>query len=213
VNLPEDPPLPGTPDLAALAAESAVLRRAVALARWAGAGKRAVTAKGVLRKQDVPAAAAVIGVKCPQALRSAADLPDLHIAWCAAIGAGLLTVAGGKAVGGSALGGWPPDGTGPLEAWLRGLFAVSVGVGGGQRDMGRGFLVLVLALLTVLRDEEVPAARGLLREVLEEAEAYPVCVAFGGDSPVEYPSEDEPQEPEPFNQAAVNTALAGILRS
>ena len=129
-----------------------------------------MTAKGVLRKQDVPAAAAVIGVKCPQALRSAADLPDLHIAWCAAIGAGLLTVAGGKVAGGSALGDWPPDDTGLLEAWLKGLFAVSVGVGGGQRDMGRGFLVLVLALLTVLRDEEVPAARGLLREVLEEAE-------------------------------------------
>jgi hypothetical protein len=31
--------------------------------------------------------------------------------------------------------------------------------------------------------------------------------------PVQYPSEDEPQEPQPFDQAAVNTALAGILRS
>ena len=170
MSLAEDLPLPGILDLAALAAESAVLRRAVGLARWAGDGERAVTAKGVLRKQDVPAAAAVIGVKCPQALRSAADLPDLHIAWCAAIGAGLLTVAGGKAAGGPALGDWPPDDAGPLEAWLKGLFAVSVGVGGGQRDMGRGFLILVLALLTVLQDEEVPAARGLLREVLEEAE-------------------------------------------
>jgi len=170
VNLPEDGPLPGTPDLAALAAESAVLQRAAALGSWAGAGERAVTAKGVLRRQDVPAAAAVIGVKCPPALRSAADLPDLHVAWCAAIGAGLLTVAGGKAAGGPALGDWPPDDTGLLEAWLKGFFAVSVGVGGGERDMGRGFLVLVLALLTVLRDEGVPAARGLLREVLEEAE-------------------------------------------
>jgi len=72
--------------------------------------------------------------------------------------------------GGPALGDWPPDDTGLLEAWLKGLFAVSVSVGGGQRDMGRGFLVLVLALLTVLGDEEVPAARGLLRVVLEEAE-------------------------------------------
>ena len=48
---------------------------------------------------------------------------------------------------------------------------------------------------------------------LDAGQAYPVCVAFGGDSPVEYPSEEEPQEPESFNQAAVNTALAGILRS
>jgi hypothetical protein len=45
---------------------------------------------------------------------------------------------------------------------------------------------------------------------LEPGQDYPVCVAFGGNSPVEYPSEDEP---EPFDQAAINTALAGILRS
>jgi hypothetical protein len=48
---------------------------------------------------------------------------------------------------------------------------------------------------------------------LESSQDYPVCVAFGGDSPVEYPSEGEPEEPEPFDQAAVNTVLAGILRS
>ena len=48
---------------------------------------------------------------------------------------------------------------------------------------------------------------------LEPGQDYPVCVAFGGNSPVEYPSEDEPEEPEPFDQATVNTALAGILRS
>jgi len=47
---------------------------------------------------------------------------------------------------------------------------------------------------------------------LEPGQDYPVCVAFGGNSPVEYPSEDEPEEPEPFDQAAVNTALAAILR-
>ena len=48
---------------------------------------------------------------------------------------------------------------------------------------------------------------------LEPGQDYPVCVAFGGNSPVEYPSGDEPEEPEPFDQAAVNTALAGVLRS
>ena len=48
---------------------------------------------------------------------------------------------------------------------------------------------------------------------LEPGQDYPVCVALGGNSPVEYPSGDEPEEPEPFDQAAVNTALAGILRS
>ena len=48
---------------------------------------------------------------------------------------------------------------------------------------------------------------------LDPGQDYPVCVASGGNSPVEYPSGDEPEEPEPFDQAAVNTALTGILRS
>jgi Plasmid pRiA4b ORF-3-like protein len=171
VNLPESLPSSGTTDLAALAAKSTVLRRAASLAGWAGGGKRALTAKGVLRKQDVPAAAAIIGVKAPQAVRSAADLPELHLAWCAAIGMGLLTVEGGKASGGPELRSWPPDdGTGLLEAWLKGFFAVSAVLSGGDRDLGRDFLVLVLALLNVLQDEDAPAGRGLLREVLEEAD-------------------------------------------
>jgi hypothetical protein len=171
VNLPESLPSSGTPDLAALAAKSAVLRRAASLAGWAGGGKRALTAKGVLRKQDVPTAAAIIGVKAPQAVRSAADLPELHLAWCAAVGMGLLTVEGGKASGGPELKSWPPDdGTGLLEAWLKGFFAVSAVLGGGDRDLGRDFLVLVLALLNVLQVEDAPAGRGLLREVLEEAD-------------------------------------------
>ena len=170
MNLPEGLPSSGTPNLAALAAKSAVLRRAAPLAGWAGGGKRTLTAKGVLRKQDVPAAVAVIGVRASQAVRSAADLPELHVAWCAAIGMGLLTVEGGKASGGPELKNWPPDdGTRLLEAWLKGFFAVSAGLG-GDRDLGRGFLVLVLALLKVLQDEPAPAGRGLLREVLEEAD-------------------------------------------
>jgi len=39
---------------------------------------------------------------------------------------------------------------------------------------------------------------------------YPVCVAYKGDSPVEYWSEDDPEEPEPFNQAEVNRKLAAL---
>jgi hypothetical protein len=37
---------------------------------------------------------------------------------------------------------------------------------------------------------------------LEPGQGYPVCVASGGDSPAEYPSGDEPEKPEPFDQAA-----------
>jgi hypothetical protein len=37
---------------------------------------------------------------------------------------------------------------------------------------------------------------------------YPVCVAWQGDSPVEYWDEDDLEEPEPFSLAEVNRALA-----
>jgi hypothetical protein len=39
---------------------------------------------------------------------------------------------------------------------------------------------------------------------------YPVCVGYKGDSPVEYWSEDDPEEPEPFNLAEVNRKLAAL---
>lgn len=42
----------------------------------------------------------------------------------------------------------------------------------------------------------------------QPGQAYPVCVAFRGDSPVEYWSEDDPAEPEPFSLAEVNRRLA-----
>ena len=70
--------------------------------------------------------------------------------------------------------------------------------------------------VTYVYDFGAEWTHGITRQktiTLDTGQAYPVCVAFGGDSPVEYPSEDEPREPESFNQAAVNTALAGILRS
>lgn len=42
---------------------------------------------------------------------------------------------------------------------------------------------------------------------------YPVCVAFKGDQPIEYWSGDESEEPEPFDQDAVNRALARLAMS
>ena len=44
----------------------------------------------------------------------------------------------------------------------------------------------------------------------ESGTVYPVCVAFAGDSPVEYPSEEYPQDPEPFDLAETNRRLAGL---
>ncbi len=42
---------------------------------------------------------------------------------------------------------------------------------------------------------------------------YPVCVAYTGDTPVEYWSEDDPAEPEPFDMAEVNRELAVLGRA
>ena len=39
---------------------------------------------------------------------------------------------------------------------------------------------------------------------------YPVCVASIGDFPVDYWSEDDPEEPEPFGLAEVNRKLAAL---
>jgi hypothetical protein len=47
---------------------------------------------------------------------------------------------------------------------------------------------------------------------LDPERTYPVCVAFAGDSPVEYPAEDygdEHAKPEPFDLDEVNRRLAG----
>lgn len=72
------------------------MTRAVALGRWIStAGPRPVTPRLVLRKPDLPAAAAVIGVPLPARLRTAADVPAIHRPWCLALAAGLLRVEDG----------------------------------------------------------------------------------------------------------------------
>ena len=42
---------------------------------------------------------------------------------------------------------------------------------------------------------------------------YPLCTGFSGDSPVEYWSEDDPHEPEPFDLAETNRKLARLDRA
>jgi pRiA4b ORF-3-like protein len=44
----------------------------------------------------------------------------------------------------------------------------------------------------------------------DRGQDYPVCVAYKGDSPVEYWCEDDPAEPEPFHLAEVNRTLAAL---
>jgi len=82
--------------------------QAVTLARWIGTGRRPVTAGQVLRRADIPAAAAAVGVDVPPRPRTMADVRALHRPWCAAVATGLLQVGGGWVTGGPVLQGWPP---------------------------------------------------------------------------------------------------------
>ncbi len=56
----------------------------------------------------------------------------------------------------------------------------------------------------IMLEQTLPRDRG---------QGYPVCVAYKGDSPVEYWSEDDPGEPEPFDMAKVNRELAALGRA
>ena len=46
----------------------------------------------------------------------------------------------------------------------------------------------------------------------DHGQVYPVCVAFRGDSPVEYWVEEEPEEPTPFGIKEVNRRLPALGR-
>ena len=56
---------------------------------------------------------------------------------------------------------------------------------------------------------EITAQKAFL---LDPDQVYPVCVAHQGHSPVEYPSEDDPEEPAPFSLTDVNRMLANLGR-
>ena len=187
------------------------------------------------------------GSGCPQT-RTAADVPELHEPWSAAIAAGLLRISDGTVTSGPALDGWPPGDAALLDAWfaaLRGVCQVLRSPAEGQRHR---MLVFALALLKALENEDVPEGYQLWQAVQEEAgertatrsspwkarptrvtsgsvmpsspasrsgtsttsgqagsaitlqkvfpldpgPVYPVCVAYQGASPVEYPSAEDP---------------------
>jgi hypothetical protein len=130
-----------------------------------------VTSSQVLRKADVPAAGAAIGVRVPPNTRTAADVPELHRPWSAAIATGLLRISDGMVTSGPALEGWPPGDAALLDAWFAGLRAVCEALADPrQEDSFTGMLVCSLALLTVLEDEEVPTGKELWHAVLEQSD-------------------------------------------
>jgi len=68
----------------------------------------------------------------------------------------------------------------------------------------------------IWRRVQLPVMAGLgdlSRLLRDPSQDYPVCVAYKGDSPVEYWSEDDPGEPEPFDMAEVDRELAALGRS
>jgi len=138
---------------------------AITLARWIGAGRRPVTAGRVLRKADVAAAGAALGVDVPARLRTMADIRALHRPWCVAVATGLLRVDDGWVTAGPALEGWPPDDADLLAGWLAGLRAVCAAESHPQDE--DSVRLLALALLTVLGEDGAPVTGGLWHPVLE----------------------------------------------
>ena len=148
------------------------MRRAVALAGWlADSGPRLLTGREVLRKPDVPAAAAVIGVKAPQTLRSAADVPDLHRAWLLALAAGLVAVTGGKAGARSIA--LPDQDAEVLSAWLDAL-RTSAAAEYGQRSVPDDILLSFLEIAA-----EGPAGPGVQGWVQQRSACWTLLDAFG----------------------------------
>ena len=130
-----------------------------------------MTSAQVLRKADVSAAGAAIGVRVPPNTRTAAHLPELRGPWSVAIATGLLRISDGMVTSGHALEGWPPGDAVLLDAWFAGLRAVCEAlVDPRQEDGFTGMLVFALALLTVLEDEEGPAGKELWQAVLEQSD-------------------------------------------
>ena len=138
--------------------------QAVTLARWAGTGRRPVTAGQVLRRADIPAAAAALGVDVPPRPRTMADVRALHRPWCAAVATGLLQVGGGWVTGGPALQGWPPGDADLLAGWLEALRKVCAAESYPQDE--DSVRLLALALLTVLGEPRMPVTDGLWLPVI-----------------------------------------------
>jgi hypothetical protein len=155
----------GLRDAARQARECAIMGDAVALARWIGAGRRPVTAGRVLRKADVAAAGAALGVDVPTRLRTMADIRALHRPWCVAVATGLLQVEDAWVTAGPTLEAWPSDDGDLLAGWLAGLRAVCAAESYPQNE--DSVRLLALALLTVLGEDGAPVARGLWEPVLD----------------------------------------------
>lgn len=121
----------------------------------------------MLRRPDIPIAAAVIGVAPPEKTRTAADVPALNRPWNLALTMGLLRTDGGKVTAGPALAAWPPAEPDILAAWFDGLLTVS-GIEAGN-PWGDTPAADVLVFLTAAQEaaDGVPLKDKLMKEAVE----------------------------------------------
>lgn len=188
-------------DAALLARECVVVGRAVTLARWVETGRRPVTAGQVLRKADVPAAGAAVGVDVPPRLRTMADIPVLHRPWCVAVATGLLQIGGGWVSAGPALERWPPGEADLLAGWLAALRVVCAAESYPQDE--DSVRLLAMALLTVLGQDGVARGGGLWGPV--RAALGDLCDRYDKSSWEPLHAADR------YYDLATGTPLAGLL--
>jgi hypothetical protein len=166
-------------DAAKLALDSPAMIQAVALSTWiAESGPRPLTARQVLRRPDIPVAAAVIGVASPEKARTAADVPALNRPWNLALAMGLLRAGGGTVTAGPALATWPPADFEILKAWLDGLLTTSGSEAASPwDDEPPGDILLFLTAVQEAADG-VPLKDELMRQATELTERIGLDATF-----------------------------------
>jgi hypothetical protein len=166
-------------DAAQLALGSPVVTQAVALGRWiAESGPRPLTPQQVLRRPDIPVAAAVIGVAVPENPRTAADVLALNRPWSLALDLGLLRADGGTVTAGPAFATWPPGDPEILAAWLHGLLTVSGHETGSPWDDSAAIDILVFLTAVQEAADGVPIRDELIEQATQLTERAGLAATF-----------------------------------
>jgi hypothetical protein len=155
----------------------------------------------VLRKADVPAAGAALGLDVPPRLRTMADIRALRRPWCLAVATGLLQVGGGSVSRGPALERWPPGDADLLAAWLTALRAVCAAESYPQDE--DSVRLLAMALLAVLHKDGEHRPGGLWGPV--HAALHDLCDRYDKSSWEPLHAADRYDGPE------TRTPLAGLV--